>query len=232
MPVPVVHAAEVVDVQHDQTDAAVPHVRRAQLSRQALVKVAVVVQRREVVGDHLGLEAGPDTRVVDGERGHPGEGLRQPEFLVGEVVVVAQARQAQHADEFIARHQRDGDERLGLDGRARDLPSARIEVRVVRQDGGPGLGGHAGDSGAVGDRSHRQDLLDVGVAHQHRTQHAQRIRNGTWTDLDPSFADRRPRPRRRGRARPRTAGAGRSRTGARRAEVGRRGRQPSEGSVA
>jgi hypothetical protein len=86
----VVHALEVVDVEHEHADRVVRAGRSVELGTEALVEVAVVEEPRERVGLRLELEDGADLRVVERESGRVSEPLRQLELVFGEGGVLAE----------------------------------------------------------------------------------------------------------------------------------------------
>ena len=136
MPVDVVDTLEVVDVEHEHGDRVVGAADAVQLGAEAVVEVAMVVETGQGVRLRLELEAGAHLRVVERERSGVAEALRQVELLLGEGSVVAEAIDVERALDRAARHEWDGDERLGLVGRraGNDL-HARVEVRVVDELG-------------------------------------------------------------------------------------------------
>ena len=84
VPVHVVDALEVVDVEHQDGDRVVCPARAVQLGAEALVEVAVVVEAGERVGLRLELEDGAHLRVVERERRRVAEALGQLELLLRE----------------------------------------------------------------------------------------------------------------------------------------------------
>ena len=80
----VVHALELVDVEHQQRHRVAGAARAHELGTQPLVEVAVVVEARKRVGLCLVLEPGADLRVVERERGRISEPLRELELVVVE----------------------------------------------------------------------------------------------------------------------------------------------------
>ena len=133
VPVDVVDALEVVDVEHHDADGLVGRRRARQLAAEALVEVAVVVEAGERVGLRLQLEPGADVRVVERERGGVAEAASELELLGSEARVLALAVDVERPLEAAAGDERDDDERLRLDRRARHEADARVEVRLVRE---------------------------------------------------------------------------------------------------
>ena len=170
VPVHVVRALEVVDVQHQHHGGLVRPARALELRTQALVEVAVVVEAREPVGLRLVLEPRADLRVVERERGGVGEAFCEIELLLREEGLFACAVDVQRAFDRVARDQRDRDERLRLVFRGpRDDLHARVEVRAVRQHRLAMLDRPAGDAFAeLHPAAH--DLLDVLAGREHREQ--------------------------------------------------------------
>ncbi len=144
--VDVVDTLEVVEVEHQDGDRVVGARGTRQLGAQPLVEVAVVVETGERVGLRQVLETRADLRVVERERRGVAEPLRQLELVLDEACVLADPVDVQRALERAARDQRDADQRLGLDRRARDGDHARIEMRLVRPDGLSVLDRPAGDA--------------------------------------------------------------------------------------
>ena len=144
--VDVVHLLEVVEIEHHHGDGVVRRGRRQQSLAQPVVEGTVVVEAGQRVGLGLVLEARPDVRVVDRERGGVAEALGEEELLVGELRVLADAVDVERALELSASDERHGDERLGLDRRAGNEAHARVEVRLVREHGLAVVDGPAGDA--------------------------------------------------------------------------------------
>ena len=158
----VVDPLEVVDVVDQQPDRGAIAVGPAHLLPKPLVEVAVVVEGREVIGDHLGLEPGADLGVVDRKGGEIAEGDRQLELAKREVVLLPQAVHRHHAFELPSGQQGHGDHRLGFGlWRARDVHRPGILVHVVDELRGARLGRDAGDAPPVGMGAHGEDLLRV-----------------------------------------------------------------------
>ena len=147
VPVDVVDALEVVDVEHQDRDRVARTARARQLGAQALVEVAVVVEAGQRVGLRLVLEPRADLRVVERERGGVGEPAGELELLVAERRILAEAVDVERALDRVARDQRDGDQGLGLVGRSagHDL-HARVEMGLVRAHGLAMERGPAGDA--------------------------------------------------------------------------------------
>ena len=129
--VDVVHALEVVEVEHEHGDRVVRPAGAVQLGTEPVVEVAVVVEPGQGVRLGLQLERGAHLRVVERERGRVAEALRQLELLGGEARAGAEAVHVERALDRAAGHERDGDEGLRLVRRARDGLHARVEVGVV-----------------------------------------------------------------------------------------------------
>ena len=88
--------------------------------------------------------------------------------------VLADPVDVEHALDLRAGDQRDRDERLGVDRRARHEADARIEVRLVDENRLPAAGRPAGHALVEADaRPH--DLVRVLVADDHRGEHALRL---------------------------------------------------------
>ena len=175
VPVHVVHALEVVDVEHEHGDRVVRAARARQLGAQALVEVAVVVEAGQRVRLRLVLEPRADLRVVERERRGVGEALGELELLVAEGCVLAEPVDVEHALDDVAGDQRHGDQRLGLVGRrSGDRLRARVEVSLVRSHRLAVLGRPAGDALAEL-RAAVHDLLRPLVAREHRDEHGLRL---------------------------------------------------------
>jgi hypothetical protein len=144
MAVHVVHLLEVVQVEHQDGDRVVSGRGRHERLAQPVVEGPVVVEARQRVGLGLVLEARPDVRVVDRERGSVAEALREEELLVGERGVLADPVDVERAFQLTACDERHGDEGLGLVGRPRDQSHPWIEVRPVREHGLAVVDGPAG----------------------------------------------------------------------------------------
>src|SRR5439155_20185787 len=82
--VDVVDALEVVDVEHEDRDCLMRTAGVRQRAAQTLVEGAMVVQPGEWISLGLVLEAGPDLRVVERERGRVAEALGELELVVVE----------------------------------------------------------------------------------------------------------------------------------------------------
>ena len=174
VPVHVVDALEVVQVEHHEGDGVVLDRRAHELLAQAVVESPVVVEAGERVGGGLVLEPRADVGVVDRERCRVAEAPREQELLLGEADVLADAVDVERALEPAARDQGHGDQRLRVDGRARDEADARVEVRPVGEDGLAVLDGPAGD--ALVEREGRvHDLFLPLAAGEHRLEHALRL---------------------------------------------------------
>jgi hypothetical protein len=136
VPADVVHALEVVDVEHHQRDRSWRG--RARGARpQALVEVAVVVEAGERVGVREVLEARADLRVVERERSRVAEPAAQLELVLVEERVLAGAVDVQRA--LRASRGRSGGTVIsclrcpgGFPGTERDR---RILVRLVGETG-------------------------------------------------------------------------------------------------
>ncbi len=135
MPVDVVDALEVVDVEHQQSKRQVRSARALQLGAKTLVEVAVIQQAGQRVGLSLVLELGAALGVVERKRGRVAEALRELELVGVELGVVADAIDVQRALQLASRDERHDDERLGIDRRSLDDANARVEVGLVRVDG-------------------------------------------------------------------------------------------------
>ena len=149
--VDVVHLLEVVEIEHHHGDGVVLRGRRQESLPQPVVEGTVVVEAGECVGLGLVLQARPDVRVVDRERGGVAESLGEEELLVGELRVLADAVDVERALELSASDERHCDERLGLDRRAGNEAHARVEMRLVGEDGLAMVDGPAGDALAEGE---------------------------------------------------------------------------------
>ena len=150
MTVDVVHALEVVDVEHEQSHRQVRSARPLQLGAEALVEIAVIQKARQRVGLSLMLEPRAPLGVVERERGCVAEALRELELVLVELRVVADSVDVQRAVELTSRDERHDDKRLGIDWRSLDDANARIEVRLVRVHGLAILDGPAGDADSEG----------------------------------------------------------------------------------
>ena len=139
--------------------------RLLQRGQQALVEAAVVEEAGQRVGLRLVLEPRADLRVVERERGGVGEALRELELVVGEEAVLADPVDVEHALDPRARDQRDRDQRLGVDRRARDEAHARVEVRLVDVRGLAVPRRPAGDALVEADLR-RHDLVGLLVARE------------------------------------------------------------------
>ena len=170
----VVDALEVVDVEHEHRDRLVRAARLLQRGQQPLVEAAVVEEAGERVRLRLMLEARANLGVVECERGGIGEALREVELVGSEEAVLADPVDVQHALDPGARDQRDRDERLGIDRRARDEAHTRVEVRLVHVRGLAPPRGPAGDALVEADLR-RHDLVRVLVAREHGGQDALRL---------------------------------------------------------
>ena len=146
VPVDVVDPLEVVEVDHHERDRVVLHRGPHHLLAQPVVEGAVVVEAREGVGRGLVLEASPDVRIVDRERGGVSEAASEQELLLAELDVLADAIDVQRPLQPSAGDQRNGDQCLRVDGRAGDEPHAGVEVRLVGEDGLAMLDRPAGDA--------------------------------------------------------------------------------------
>ena len=174
VPVHVVDALEVVDVEHEHRDRLVRAARFLQRGQQPLVEAAVVEEAGERVRLRLMLEPRANLGVVERERSGIGEPPREVELVGGEDSVLADPVDVQHALDPRARDQRNRDERLGVVRRAGDEAHARIEVRLVHVRGLASPRGPAGDSFVEADLR-RHDLVRVLVAGEHGGQDALRL---------------------------------------------------------
>ena len=129
----VVDLLEVVDVDHHHRDVRVLGRGQRQLPAEPLVEVAVVVEAGQRVGLRLALEPRTDMGVVERQRGRVPEPLRELELGVAEGRVLADPVDVERPLEDAAGDQRDADQRLGIDRRARHEGDAGIEVRLVRE---------------------------------------------------------------------------------------------------
>ncbi len=129
--VDVVDPLEVVDVEHEDGDGAMRAARLLQRVQQPLVERAVVEEAGQRVGLRLMLEPRADLRVVERERGGVGEALRELELGLAEHRLLAEPVDVEHALDLGAGDERDRDERLGIDRRARHDADPRIEVRLL-----------------------------------------------------------------------------------------------------
>ena len=174
VPVHVVHALEVVDVEHQHRHRAVRPARLLERVEQPLVEGAVVEQARERVGARLVLEPRADLRVVERERGGISEALRQLELVVAERRVVTGAVDVQNALDLRPRDQRDADHRLRIDRRPRDEAHARVEMSLVHERGLAVARRPARDPLVEADgRAH--DLVRPLVAGEHRHEQPLRL---------------------------------------------------------
>ena len=174
VPVHVVDALEVVDVEHQHRDGVVNAAGTAQLGAQALVEVAMVVEAGERVCLRLMLEPRAHVRVVEGERGRVPEALGELEFLVVEGRIALPV-QVQRALQVGSRDERDREHRLGLvHRRARHDLHPRVEMRLVDEHRLTVLRGPARDSLAEVQRVPEQ-LLGPRVAREHRQEQPPRL---------------------------------------------------------
>ena len=149
VPVHVVDALEVVDVEHQHGDGVVRAACVRQRGAQAFVKRAVVVKPGQRVRLRLVLEARADLGVVERERRRVSKALRELELVVVEAGVLAEAVDVERALDRVARDQRDRDQRLRLVGRCpRDGHDPGIEVRLVDEHGLAMLDAPAGQADA------------------------------------------------------------------------------------
>ena len=170
----VVDLLEVVEVEHHERDGVVLRRRAHELLAHAVVKRAVVVEAGERVGRGLVLEARADVRVVECERGRVAEAGREDELLVRELRVLADAVDVERPLELAARDERNRDQRLRLDRRARDEADPRVEVRLVGEHGLAVLDRPAGD--ALAEREAlAHDLVRPLAAREHGYQLALRL---------------------------------------------------------
>ena len=167
--VDVVHALEVVEVEHHERDGGLVGGRVDELLAEPLVERAVVPEARQRVGLRLALERRADVRVVDGKRGGVAETHREQELVLGELLETGSV-DVERALETAARHERDDDQRLGVGRRVRDEADAWIELGAIRQHGLPVLDGPAGDPDAVGERLVGEHLLRVVARREHGAQ--------------------------------------------------------------
>ena len=114
MPVNVIDALEVVDVQHEERDGVVRPAGIRKRQTQTLVERAMVEETGERIGLRLVLEPRADLRVVERERRSIAESLGQLELVVTERGVFAEAVDVQCAFDRVSRDQRDRDQRLRL----------------------------------------------------------------------------------------------------------------------
>ena len=84
MPIDIVDALEVVDVEHEQGDRVVGPAGVRECLTKTLVEGAVVEEAGEGIGLRLVLEAGADLRVVERKRRGIAESLCQLEIVVVE----------------------------------------------------------------------------------------------------------------------------------------------------
>ena len=127
----VVHLLEVVDVEHHERDVLVLARGQRQLTAEALVEVAVVVEAGERVGLGLALEPVADVRVVERERGGVADAPGELELLVAERGVLADPVDVERALERAAR------DRAGR----RSAPPARAACRARSARAGRGAPG-------------------------------------------------------------------------------------------
>ncbi len=172
--VDVVHLLEVVEIEHHDRDSLVGGGCSEQLLAESIVERAVVVETRQCVGLRLVLETRADVGVVDGESGRVAEALRQEELLIGERGLFADAVDVERPLELSACDERDGDERLGLDGRAGHEAHAWIEVGLVGEDRLAMVDRPAGDPFAERERL-AHDLVGPVAARQDRAELALRL---------------------------------------------------------
>ena len=162
VPVHVVDALEIVEVEHHHGHRVVLARSARQLRAQPLVEVAVVVEAGQRVGLREILESRSDLRVVERERRGVAEPLRELELVLGEARVLADAIDVERPLQRAAGDQRHAHHRLRLDRRSRDVDAARIEVRAVRPDRTAVLDCPAGDPFAEA-RARAHDLVLVGL---------------------------------------------------------------------
>ena len=122
----------------------------------------------------LVLEPRANLGVVERERGGVREALRELELVLGELAVVADAVDVEHALDLCARDERDRDQRFRVDRRSRHEADARVEVRLVDERGLAAAGRPAGDAFVEAD-ARAQDLLRVLVAREHGHEHGLRL---------------------------------------------------------
>ena len=134
VPADVVHALEVVDVEHHQRDRVVRAAGALELGAQALVEVPVVVEAGERVGVREVLEARADLGVVERERSRVAEPAGKLELVLVEERVLPGAVDVQRALERAAGDQRNGDQRLRVRRRSGHERDAGVLVRLVGED--------------------------------------------------------------------------------------------------
>ena len=176
MAVDVVHALEVVDVEHQQRHRVVRPVRARELGPQPLVEVAMVVEARERVGLRLALEARADVGVVERERGRVAEPARELELLGREDRVLAEPVDVERALDLVPREQRHADQRLGLVVRraGHDLaPAGRRCAAFVCTGSRCSTAQPVRPSPNCGRRA--EDLVGPPVAREHGDQQAPRL---------------------------------------------------------
>ena len=166
VPADVVHALEVVDVEHHQRDLLSRPAGALELGAEPLVEVAVVVEPGQRVGVRKVLEPGADLCVVERERGRVAEPAGELELVLVERRVLAHAVDVQRALQRAAGDQRHADQRLRVGRRAGDERDPWIEMGFVGQDRAAVLDRPAGDPLAVLDRA-RQHLLGPPAAGKH-----------------------------------------------------------------
>ena len=131
----VVEGLEPVEVEHEHREGPAAAPIRDRLAELALER-AVVAQTGQ--GIEVGADADRAVRlcVLEGDRGLAGEQLGQLELVGAEGCFgIAHPADVQGADGRAVDDERDDDHRLGLERRARDLDRARVEVRLIGEDG-------------------------------------------------------------------------------------------------
>ncbi len=153
VPQAVVEALEAVEVEHEQGERAGATIG---VARQQLLEVglegAVVAQAGQGVA--LGSQFRRVERLgrLEGGRCLAGEELGELELVRREVGLgLAHPSHVQGADHLPADAKRDDDERLGLDGRPRDVHGARVQVSVVGEERPTVVDRPAGQAGVGGD---------------------------------------------------------------------------------
>jgi len=182
----VVDLLEVVEIEHHEGDRVALRRCPHQLLPEPVVERAVVVEARERVRRGLVLQPSADVCVVDREGGRVPEARRQQELLLAELRLLADPVDVERPLESAARDERHRDQRLGVHGRARYEPHARVEVCLVREDGLSVLDRPASDPLAEGEGL-AHDLVRPLAACEHRDQLA--LRFVRFVDVDVLVGD-------------------------------------------
>ena len=175
VPVDVVDALEVVEVEHEHGDRVVRARRARELGTKPLVEVTVVVEAGQRVGLRETLEPRADVCVVEGERSRIAEPLGQLELVLVEARFRTEAVDVEGALDRAARDQRHDDQCLRVVGRARNDVCPRIQVGAVRPHRRLVRDGPAGQPCAVAGTVVHDLFLVVRRAREDRHQLAPRV---------------------------------------------------------